>query len=85
MGVKGLVVSERDQILVSEPAFIPASTTCDDFVRILFVHRPALGFLPGELMSVQRCCVGNGGGFVGVAVEMTLTDNFTQSPHLESK
>jgi len=36
-------------------------------------------------MSVQRCCVGNGGGFVGVAVEMTLTDNFTQSPHLESK
>lgn len=54
VGVKGLVVSERDQILVPEPAFIPASTTCDDFVRILFIHRPALGFLPQKVSAEFR-------------------------------
>lgn len=57
MGVKGLVVSEREQSLVPGPASIPASTTCDGFVRILFIHRPALGFPPSESVSrVQVFC-----------------------------
>lgn len=51
VGVKGLVVSEQDQSLVPGPVSIPASTTYDDFVRILFIHRPALGFLPRKVSA----------------------------------
>lgn len=54
VGVKGLVVSEREQSLVPGPASIPASTTCDGFVRILFIHRPALGFPPRKVSAEFR-------------------------------
>lgn len=36
------------------PASIPASTTCDDFVRMLFIRRPALGFLPQKVSAEFR-------------------------------